>query len=97
MAAPGTPVRASFAILLSFETIQLMTHGRRPRIQKMKCLAQKLTEWHRIEKLWQKREIERFSKIERFGYIKVATDRRQRGSHFEWDGPILLKLVSMAS
>ena len=47
-----------------------MTHGRRPRIQKMKCLAQKLTEWRRIEKLWQKREIERFSKIGRFALCK---------------------------
>ena len=56
-----TPVRASFAILPSFETIPLMTHGRRPRIQKMKCLAQKLTKWWRIEKLWQKCKIERFT------------------------------------
>ena len=39
-------------------------------MQKMKCLAQKLTEWRSIEKLWQKREIERFSKIERFALCK---------------------------
>ena len=32
----------------------------------LKCLAQKLIKWRRIEKLWQKHEIERFSKIERF-------------------------------
>ena len=65
-----TPVRASFSILPSFETIPLMTHERRPRIQKMKCLAQKLTKWRRIEKLWQKRENEIFSKIERFALCK---------------------------
>ena len=47
-----------------------MRHGRRSRIQKMKCLAQKLTKWQRIEKLWQKREVERFSKIERFALCK---------------------------
>ena len=41
-----------------------MSHKRRPRIQKMKCLAQKLTKWRRIEKLWQKRENEIFSKID---------------------------------
>ena len=35
-----------------------MTHERRPRIQKMMCLAQKLTKWRWIEKLWQKRKIE---------------------------------------
>ena len=46
-----TPVQASFAILTSFESIPLMTQGRWPRIQKMKCLAQKMTEWRRIEKL----------------------------------------------
>ena len=36
----------------------------------MKCLAQKLTKWRRIKNLWQKREIERFSKIERFALCK---------------------------
>ena len=65
-----TPVPASFEILSSFETLPLMTHERRARIQKMKCLAQKLTKWQRIEKLWQKREVERFSKIERFALCK---------------------------
>ena len=65
-----TPVRAGFEILTSFEIISLMIHQRRPRIQKMKCLAQKLTKWRRIEKLWRKREIERFSKIERFALCK---------------------------
>ena len=59
-----------FEILTSFEIISLMTHQRRPRIQKMKCLAQKLTKWRRIKNLWQKREIERFSKIERFALCK---------------------------
>ena len=47
-----------------------MTHERRHRIQKMKCLAQKLTKWLRIEKMWQKRIIERVSKIERFALCK---------------------------
>ena len=65
-----TLVRAGFEILTGFETIYLMTHQRRPRIQKMKCLAQKLTKWRRIEKLWRKRDIERFSKIERFALCK---------------------------
>ena len=60
----------NFEILTSFETISLMAHQRRPRIQKMKCLAQKLTKWRRIEKLWQKRENELFSKIERFALCK---------------------------
>ena len=54
----------------SFEITPLIGHGRRPRIQKMKCLAQKLTKWRRIEKLWQKRENEIFSKIERFALCK---------------------------
>ena len=54
----------------SFETMPLMTHGRKPRIQKMKCLAKKLTEWRRIEKLWQIRKIEKFTKIERFALCK---------------------------
>ena len=36
----------------------------------MKCLAQKLTAWRRIEKVCQKREIGRFSKIERFVLCK---------------------------
>ena len=95
-----TPVWASFAILPSFETIPLMTHGRRPRIQKMKCLAQKLTKWRRIEKLWRKREIDRFRILKdlvRFALCKFPTHRRQSGSHFAQGGPILPKLVSMAS
>ena len=101
----GKPGRASFKILTSFEKTPLILHGRRPRIQKMKCLAQKLTQWRRIEKLWQKREIERFSKIDRFRKLndlerialcKVSTDRRQSGSHFAQGDPILTKLVSMA-
>ena len=65
-----TPVWASFSILPSFETISLMPREIRPRIQKMKYLAQKLTKWRRIEKLWQKHEVERFSKIERFALCK---------------------------
>ena len=52
-----TPVRAGFEILTSFEIISLMTHQRRPRIQKMRCLAQKLTKWRSIEKLCLKRQI----------------------------------------
>ena len=63
-----TPVQAGFEILTSFEIIPLMTHERRPRIQKI--LARKLTKWRRIEKLWRKREIERFSKIERCALCK---------------------------
>ena len=59
----GKPGRASFKILTSFEKTPLILHGRRPRIQKMKCLAQKLTKWRRIEKLWRKREIDRFRKF----------------------------------
>ena len=46
-----TPVRASFEILTSFELRPIMTHEWRPRIQKIKCLAQKLTKWRRIEKI----------------------------------------------
>ena len=65
-----TLVQASFLLLPSFEIILLSGHGRRLRIQKMKCLAQKLTKWRRIEKLWRKREIERFLKIERFALLK---------------------------
>ena len=73
-----------------------MTHERMPRIHKMKCLAQKLTKWRRIEKLWQKREIDRFGKWKDLRYVKYATYRRQSGSHFAQSGPILTKLVSMA-
>ena len=58
----GKPGRASFKIFTSFEKTSLILHGRRPRIQKMKCLAQKLTKWRRIEKLWRKRKIDRFRK-----------------------------------
>ena len=75
-------------------------HGRRPRIQKMKCLAQKLTKWRRIEKLWRKREIDRFRELKelvRFALCKFPTHRRQSGSHFAQGGSILPKLVSMAS
>ena len=32
-------------------------HERRPKIQKIKCLVQKLTKWQRIEKLWQKTKL----------------------------------------
>ena len=81
----------------SFDTIPLMTHGRRPRIQKMKCLAQKLTEWRRIEKLWQNAKLKDLRKLRVLRYVKVATDRRQSGSHFAQDGSFLPKLVSMAS
>ena len=49
-----------------------MTHKRRPKMQKLKCLAQKLSKWQKIEKLWQKRKVERFSKIDRFALCKVA-------------------------
>ena len=58
----GKPGRASFKILTSFEKTPLILHGRRPRIQKMKRLAQKLTKWRKIEKLWQKRKIDSFRK-----------------------------------
>ena len=37
-----------------------------------------------------------FQKLKDLRYVKVATDRRQSGSHFAQDGPILPKLVSMA-
>ena len=47
-----------------------MRHERWPIIKKMKCLAKKLTKWREIEKLWRKRKIERFSKIERFALCK---------------------------
>ena len=47
-------------------------HGRRPRIQKIKCLAQKMTKWQMIEKLWQKYEIDKFLKIERFELCKIC-------------------------
>ena len=47
-----------------------MTHQRRPGIKKMKCLAQKLTKWRRIEKLWQKRQIESLLKIGKFALCK---------------------------
>ena len=50
----------------------LIWHGRRPRIQKIKCLAQKLTQWQMIEKLWQKCKIDRFPKIERFELWKIC-------------------------
>ena len=96
----GKPGRASFKILTSFEKTPLILHGRRPRIQKMKCLAQKLTKWRRIEKLWRKREIDRFRILKdlvRFALCKFPTHRRQSGSHFAQGGPILPKLVSMAS
>ena len=66
----------------------------------MKCLAQKLTKWRRIEKLWRKRKIDRFRKLkdlERFALCQFSTDRRQSGSHFAQGGAILPKLVSMAS
>ena len=65
-----TLARASLDILTSFESIPLVRHERRPRIQKMKFLAEKLTKWQRIEKLWQRREIEIFLKIERFALCK---------------------------
>ena len=96
----GKPGRASFKILTSFEKTPLILHGRRPRIQKMKCLAQKLTKWRRIEKLWWKRRIDRFRELKdlvRFALCKFPTHRRQSGSHFAQGGPILPKLVSMAS
>ena len=38
-----------------------------------------------------------FRKLRDLRFVKVATDRRQSGSHFALDGLILLKLVSMAS
>ena len=96
----GKPGRASFKMLTSFEKTPLILHGRRPRIQKMKCLAQKLTKWRRIEKLWRKREIDRFRELKelvRFALCKFPTHRQQSGSHFAQGGPILPKLVSMAS
>ena len=68
----GKPGRASLKILTSFEKTPLILHGRRPRIQKMKCLAQKLTKWQMIEKLWQKYEIDKFLKIERFELCKIC-------------------------
>ena len=63
----------------------------------MKCLAQKLTKWRRIEKFWRKAKLKDFRKLKDLRYVKVATDRRQSGSHFAQGGPILPKLVSMAS
>ena len=96
----GKPERASFKIVTTFEKTPLILHGRRPRIQKMKCLAQKLTKWRRIEKLWRKREIDRYRELKelvRFALCKFLTDRPQSGSHFAQGGPILRKLVSMAS
>ena len=98
--ANSQPGRASFKILTSFEKTPLILHGRRPRIQKMKCLAQKLTKWRRIEKLWRKREIDIFRILKdlvRFALCKFPTHRRQSGSHFAQGGSILPKLVSMAS
>ena len=62
--------------------------------------SQKMTKWRRMEKLWRKRKIDRFRKLkdlERFALCKFSTDRRQSGSHFAQGGPILPKLVSMAS
>ena len=50
--------------------------------------------------MWRKRLIDRFRKLndlERFALCKFSTDRRQSGSHFAHYGPILPKLVSMAS
>jgi len=65
-----TPVRACFEISTSFEIMHLIRYEIRPRIQKMKCLAPKLTKWRKIEKLWWKCEIERYLKIERFALFK---------------------------
>ena len=48
----------------------------------MKCLAQKLTKWRRIEKLWQKRENEIFSKIERFVLCKYCSPQSTKGLSF---------------
>ena len=72
----------------------LIWHGRRPRIQKMKCLAQKLTKCRRIEKLWQKCKIEIFSKME-ICSIKSCYRLSTSCYHFTQDGPIFLKPVSM--
>ena len=66
----------------------------------MKCLAQKLTKWRRIEKLCRKREIDRFRELKelvRFALCRFPTHLRQSGSHFAQGGSILPKLVSMAS
>ena len=49
-----------------------MCHRRRPRILKLKCLAQKLLKWRRIEKMRRKHEIDRFPKIERFALCKIC-------------------------
>ena len=66
-----TPIRASFDILTSSEIIPLMTHERRPRIQKMKCLAQKLTKWRRIENLWQNVKLKYFHILRDLRYVNV--------------------------
>ena len=68
----ATLERATFEIFTSFEIISLMKHERRPRIENMKCLAQKLTQNRRIEKLWQKHGIDIFLKIERFALCRCC-------------------------
>ena len=67
----GKPVRACFAILTSFEMTPLIWHGRRPRILKMKCIAQKLTKWWRIDKLGRKREMIYFRKLKELRYVQM--------------------------
>ena len=57
-----TPVGVSFEILTSFEMIPQMRHGRRPRMKKIECLAEKIMG----------REIDRFSKIEGFVLCKFC-------------------------
>ena len=48
-------------------------------------------------KMWPNAKLKDFLKLRDLRYVKVATYRRQSGSHFAQDGPILPKLVSMAS
>ena len=55
-------------------SVPLILHGRRPRIQKMKCLAQKLTKWRRIKNCGKKAKLKDFQKLRDLHYVKVATD-----------------------
>ena len=78
-----TTLRHRYGLLTSF------AQKRRPTIQKMKSLAQKCGK---------NMKLKYFRKLRDLRYcVNLATDRRQSGSHFALDGPILPKLISMAS